>query len=98
METGNAILGTMGTATPVTGFLTINHIHGLNLFGSCHLGDYMEKLRSFQWPLFAGFVILLILIMFKPDNTDHHDHHDDSNGGKRKLAPLRVRSQYQKPF
>lgn len=98
METGNSILGTLGTATPVTGFLTINHIHRLNILGSYSWGDYMDKLRAFQWPLFAGFVILLIWIMFKTDKTDHHDHHDDSNGGNRRLAPVRVRSQYKSPF
>ncbi len=96
METGTSIFETLGAAMPVTGFLALNHSQGgMSWLDSHSWGDYMAQLRAFQWPLLAGFVILMVWIMFKTDNTDHHDHHDDNNGGYKRLQPLRVRSQYR---
>lgn len=96
METGTSILWIYGKALPVTGFLAFNHSNTISdMLGSHSWGDYMDRLRTFQWPLLAGFVIVLILIAFKTDNSDHHDHHDDNQGGHRRLQPVRVKSQYR---
>lgn len=94
MDTGNSILWTLGAALPFTGFLKTDRTLNINLLGSHSWGDYMDKLRSFQWPLFAGFVLVLIFIALKKDESDHNDHHDNNSGGHKRLQPVRVRSQY----
>lgn len=65
------------------------------LAGSTVWSTFIEGLITFRIPLLTGFVILLVLIFLNTDNSDHNDHHDDHTGGKRRLQPVRVKSNYR---
>lgn len=68
------ILWILSAALLMTGFLAYTYGGEVNPNDWHSRGIYLDVLRPYWWPLFAGFVVLFVVALARVGNDDQDDN------------------------